>query len=62
MPFYNSKINQISGAEALLRCSSPTLSEYSPEMYVRVAEQRGLIKEIDLWVIEQAFATLHKKS
>lgn len=60
MPFYNSKMNQIAGAEALLRCSSPSLSDYSPEVYVRVAEQRGLIKEIDLWVIERAFATLQQ--
>ncbi|MCE0495531.1 EAL domain-containing protein [Vibrio salinus] len=58
LPYYNSNTGKIVGAEALLRCSAPTLYRYSPEVYVKVAEQHGLIRNIDLWVINQAFVTL----
>ncbi len=58
MPYYNSDTNQIVGAEALLRSSASTLYRYSPEVYVKVAEQHGLIKNIDLWVIKHTFETL----
>lgn len=58
MPFYASDTEQIIGAEALLRCSSGLLSTLSPEVYIRVAEQNGLIKRIDMWVIERCFKIL----
>jgi len=58
MPYYNATKKRITGAEALLRCHSANLSNMSPEVYIRVAEKKGLIKEIDLWVIENALQTI----
>jgi EAL domain-containing protein (putative c-di-GMP-specific phosphodiesterase class I) len=58
MPLYNSTTNRICGAEALLRCSLPTLATLSPEIYIPIAEKAGLIRRIDFWVIEEALATL----
>jgi EAL domain-containing protein (putative c-di-GMP-specific phosphodiesterase class I) len=58
MPLYNSTTNRICGAEALLRCSLPTLATMSPEVYIPIAERAGLIRKIDFWVIEAALTTL----
>lgn len=58
MPVWRSDKQNIAGAEALLRCRSQHLADYSPEVYIRVAEKKGLIKHIDLWVIENAFKAL----
>jgi diguanylate cyclase (GGDEF)-like protein len=44
----------IVGFEALARWRHPTRGAISPETFVRVAEQCGLIKRLGLWVIEQA--------
>ncbi|MEH0740721.1 EAL domain-containing protein [Vibrio cholerae] len=57
MPVYDAEREQIVGAEALLRCHSESLSQLSPEVYITVAEQYGLIRDIDLWVVEACFKT-----
>ncbi len=44
----------IVGAEALLRWNHPSQGEISPEVFIPVAEEYGLIGEIDVWVLEQA--------
>ncbi len=44
----------IEGFEALLRWQHPTLGSVSPERFIPVAEHTGQIKEIGLWVLEQA--------
>ena len=44
----------IVGFEALLRWRHPTRGDVSPETFIRVAEECGLIKRLGLWVIEQA--------
>lgn len=56
MPLYRASSNKIVGVEALLRCSLPELYSLSPEVYVSVAEETGLIRDIDLMVIEKALA------
>lgn len=58
MPFYDSNTGKIIGAEALLRCKSKALKGMSPEVYIRVAENSGLIKQIDYWVLSNAFEML----
>jgi predicted signal transduction protein with EAL and GGDEF domain len=44
----------IVGFEALARWRHPTRGNISPETFVRVAEECGLIKRLGLWVIERA--------
>lgn len=56
MPLYRASSKKIVGVEALLRCSLPELYSLSPEVYVSVAEETGLIRDIDLMVIEKALA------
>lgn len=56
MPLYRASSNKIVGVEALLRCSIPELYSLSPEVYVSVAEETGLIRDIDLMVIGKALA------
>ena len=60
MPVYDSEENRIAGAEVLLRTSHLPLKSFSPEVYIRVAEKAGLIREIDFWVLEQAILALQK--
>lgn len=46
----------IVGFEALARWRHPTRGNISPETFIRVAEECGLIKRLGLWVIERACA------
>lgn len=53
-PVIDLKNGVIEGFEALLRWHHPTLGSVSPERFIPVAEHTGQIKEIGLWVLEQA--------
>ena len=44
----------LEGAEALLRWNSPTLGNISPMEFIPVAEDTGMIIEIDNWVLKQS--------
>ena len=43
--------HQICGYEALLRWTSAAIGKVSPDEFITIAEQIGLISEIDLWVL-----------
>ncbi|WP_413702343.1 EAL domain-containing protein [Psychromonas sp. KJ10-10] len=54
-PQIDLKTGEIYGSELLLRWKHPEHGFISPELFVGVAEDTGLINELTLWVIEQAF-------
>ncbi|MBU2894259.1 EAL domain-containing protein [Colwellia sp. D2M02] len=46
--------DEIHGVETLLRWSNPTLGQVSPAQFIPMAEELGLIAEVDNWVLAQA--------
>ena len=59
-PLVDAQTRKLVGAEALLRWNDETLGNVSPELFVPVAEQSGIIVEISNWVINQACKDLKK--
>jgi diguanylate cyclase len=55
MPIFAKDGQTIAGAEILIRCRSEALKGIGPDEYIPVAEESGLIRNIDLFVIERAF-------
>ena len=53
-PQFDIATGEISGAEALLRWTHPEKGAISPEEFIPLAEDSGLIIDIGAWVIEQA--------
>ncbi|GAA0687028.1 hypothetical protein GCM10009104_11310 [Marinobacterium maritimum] len=45
---------ELIGAEALIRWYSPQLGQVSPEVFIPVAEDAGLIEAIGYWALEQS--------
>ena len=52
-PFYDEKGN-VTGAEALCRWDHPALGALSPEIFIKIAEEHGLIDELGRWVLNEA--------
>ena len=56
--YYQPKINintrQVTGAEALVRWKHPTKGFISPEVFVPVAEEAGMIIELGEWILRTA--------
>lgn len=57
-PLINLVDGQVAGFEALLRWNNPVLGMVAPDIFIPIAEESGLIYEIDLWVLNQAQAQL----
>ncbi len=55
MPIYNANGRKVVAAEVLIRCHADELKNVEQSTYIPIAEEYGLIKEIDLWVLEKAF-------
>ncbi len=53
-PIVDIKTGKICRAEALLRWRNEELGEVSPEDFIPIAEEIGVIREIGQWAIEQA--------
>jgi len=53
-PVMNLTTGQPVGCEALLRWHSPLHGAVAPAVFVPIAEDRGLIQEIGLWVLREA--------
>lgn len=52
-PIWSAEEKRIVSAEALLRIDSDELRKISPEVYIPIAEQCGIIREIGLFVFEE---------
>lgn len=48
------RTNKITGAEVLMRCSSPELGDIGPGTFIPIAEESGLIVILGEWVLRQA--------
>lgn len=53
-PQISAKTRQMTGVEALLRMKAPDGSLKSPEAFIELAEESGLIIDIGRWVIDTA--------
>ncbi len=60
MPMYETNSLSICGVEVLLRSTNPILQKYGPDKFIPVAEQSGLIFDIDLWVIESVLKKIEE--
>jgi len=58
-PKIDAKTRQITGSEALVRWMHPTKGRISPELFVPVAEEAGLIIEIGEWILRTACRQTH---
>jgi EAL domain-containing protein (putative c-di-GMP-specific phosphodiesterase class I) len=53
-PIIDLRTGSITGAEALLRWTHPTLGPVPPDQFIPVAEDCGLIHSIGAWVLREA--------
>lgn len=58
MPIYDCQTLELISVEVLLRCDTPAMCGVGPEQFIPVAERTNLIKDIDLWVINNSLASL----
>jgi len=61
MPIFEAKSLNVVAVEVLLRTHLQSLSEMGPDIFIPIAEEYNLIKNIDLWVIEATFKQISKE-
>jgi diguanylate cyclase (GGDEF)-like protein len=59
MPIFRASDLYIHKVEVLLRCNSPELEGIGPEQFIPIAEEFGVIQNIDLMVIETTFKHMY---
>ena len=59
-PICEAATGRIVGLEALLRWRHPTRGLVSPAVFIRIAEETGLIREIGRWVLREACARMRR--
>ena len=57
-PVMNARGNELHGIEALVRWRHPTLGLVTPDRFIPLAEQSGLIVPLGHWILTQAIADL----
>jgi diguanylate cyclase (GGDEF)-like protein len=57
-PIYCCDTQKLKGAEALIRCPEAIKLGVYPDVFIPIAEKVGLIRRLDLWVIETVFKTV----
>lgn len=55
MPIYSCEQKKIVKLEVLIRSSSKRLNGIGPDRYIPIAEEFGIINEIDFWVLDATF-------
>lgn len=55
MPIFRENGASIAGAELLLRCDREELKAFGPDKYIPIAEDCGLIEQVDYWVLKESF-------
>lgn len=53
-PLVDARTNALMGSEALLRWSHPTRGQVSPELFIPLLEETGLIIEVGMFVLREA--------
>ena len=59
-PIIDLQTNRLVGAEGLVRWDHPAMGRISPDVFVPLAEEIGLIADIGEWVVEQACADIDR--
>ena len=59
-PIFRLDDGSVAGAEALLRWHSPVHGDVSPDEFVPLAEETGVIGDLGLWVLSRAAAQLQE--
>ncbi|MDR3492827.1 MAG: EAL domain-containing protein [Gammaproteobacteria bacterium] len=57
--FYAKNVNKIEGIEILIRWNNPTLGSVDSADFIPIAENIGLIRMIDMWVLDEACRQLN---
>ncbi|WP_108396099.1 putative bifunctional diguanylate cyclase/phosphodiesterase [Devosia submarina] len=53
-PIFDAVSSAIVGAEALVRWEHPTRGNLTPDLFISVAEEQGVIERLGLWVLNEA--------
>jgi len=61
MPIFDANSLDMLSVEVLLRTNMNTLKGIGPDIFIPIAEEYNLIKNIDLWVIEATFKQITKE-